>query len=120
MCGSLVDARGLHGLSCRKSAPGHVRHSLINDILWRAIRKAQVPACKEPVGLSRSDGKRPDGVTLIRCSHGKPLVWDVTAPDTIAWSHITSTESNAGAAAGKAACSKTKKYEHLSITHNFI
>ena len=27
---------------------------------------------------------------------------------------------NAGAAADKAACYKTKKYEHLSITHNFI
>ena len=63
--GSFVGARGLHGLSCRKSVPRNVRHSLINDILWRAIKKAQVPACKEPVGLSRSDGKRPDGATLI-------------------------------------------------------
>ena len=59
VCGSFVDARGLDGLSFRKSAPRHVRHSLINDILWRAIKKAQVLACKEPVvGLSRSDGKR--------------------------------------------------------------
>ena len=41
-------------------------------------------------------------------------------PDTFAQSHITSTASNAGAAADKVTCSKTKKYEHLSITHNFI
>ena len=34
---SQVDARGLHGLSCRKSVPRHVRHSLIKDILWIAI-----------------------------------------------------------------------------------
>ena len=40
--------------------------------------------------------------------------------DTFAQSHIKSTATNAGAAADKAACSKTKKYEHLSITHNFI
>ena len=87
-----------------------MRHSLINDILWRAIKKAQVSACKEPVGLSRSDGKRPDGATLIPCSHGKPLAWDVTAPDTFAQTHITSTATNAGASAAKAAdaCSKTK------------
>ena len=70
VCGSFVDARGLHGLSCRKCAPRHVRHSLINDILWRAIKKAQVPTCKEPVGLSRSDGKRSDGATLIPWSYG--------------------------------------------------
>ena len=114
VCGSFVDARGLHGLSCRKSAPQHVRHSLINDILWRVIKKAQVQACKEPVGLSRSDGKRPDGATLIPRSHGKPLAWDVTVPTQ---SHITWTTSNAGVAAEKAACSKPKKYEHLSITH---
>ena len=68
-----------------------------------------MPACKEPVGLSRSDGKRPDGATLISWSHGKPLAWNVTVPDTFAQSHITSTASNAGAAADKAACSKTKK-----------
>ena len=117
VCGSFVDARGL---SCRKSAPRQVRHSLINDILWRAIKKAEVQACKEPVGLSRSDVKRPDGATLIPWSHGKPLAWDLTVPDIFAQSHITSTASNAAAAADKAARSKTKKYEHLSITRNFI
>ena len=52
---------------------GTWRHSLINGILWRAIMKAEVPACKEPVGLSRYDGTRPDGATLIPWSHGKPL-----------------------------------------------
>ena len=118
VCGSFIDARGLHGLSCRKSAPRHVRHSLINDILRRAIKKAQVLACKEPVALSRSDGKRPDGATLIPWSHGKPLARDVTVPDTFVQSHITSTATNASAAADRAACSK--KHEHLNITHNFI
>ena len=86
-----------------------MRHSLINGILWRAIKKARVPACKEPVGLSRSDGKRPDGATSTPWSHGKPLAWDVTVPDTIDQSHITSTATNAGAAADKVVCSKTKK-----------
>ena len=42
-------------------------------------------------------------------SHGKPLAWDVTVPDRFAQSHITSTASNAGAAADKAACNKIKQ-----------
>ena len=86
-----------------------MRHSLINDILWRAIKKAQVPVCKEPVGLSRSDGKRPNDAKLIPWSHGKPLAWDVTVPDSFAQSNITSSALNAGAAADNAASSKTKK-----------
>jgi len=34
------------------------------------------PVSKEPSGLSRSDGKRPDGLTPIPLRAGK---WDVTA-----------------------------------------
>ena len=63
--GVLVDARGLHGLSCRRSAGRHARHSLLNDTIWRALNKAGVQFTKEPTGLLRSDGKRPDSVTLI-------------------------------------------------------
>ena len=37
---------GLHGLSCRRSAPRQQRHSHLNDILWRAIKQAQMPAVK--------------------------------------------------------------------------
>ena len=47
VCGKAVDARGLHGLSCRRSAPRQQRHSHLNDILWRAIKRAQMPAVKE-------------------------------------------------------------------------
>ena len=65
VCGTMVDARGLHGLACRKSAPRHVRHSQLNDVKWRAVKKTQTSANKEPVGLSRADGKRPDGATLV-------------------------------------------------------
>jgi len=61
-CGAVVDARELHGLSCRRSAGRQQRHSLLNDILFRSLRRAQVQASKEPLGLLRSDGKRPDGV----------------------------------------------------------
>jgi len=34
-------------------------------ILWRAFKTASVSGVKEPAGLSRDDGKRPDDVTLL-------------------------------------------------------
>jgi len=38
---------------------------------------------KEPAGLSRDDGKRPDGVTLLPWAKGKPMAWDVTVNQSI-------------------------------------
>ena len=32
--------------------------------------------------LARSDGKRPDGVTMLPWKSGRPLVWDATCSDT--------------------------------------
>jgi len=71
VCGKAVSAQGLHGLACRRSGPRHQRHSQLNDILWQAFKRASVPAVKEPAGLSRDDGKRPDGVTLLPWAKGK-------------------------------------------------
>jgi len=85
VCGKLVDACGLHGLSYRKSAPRQQRHSHMNDIImiiWRAIKRAQVPAVKKPVSLVIEDNKRPDGTTLLPWAREKPMAWDVTVPDT--------------------------------------
>ena len=57
VCGKPVDAHGLYGLFCRKSAPRQQRHSYMNGIIWRAIKRAQVPAVKEPVSLTLEDKK---------------------------------------------------------------
>ena len=101
ICGNKVDARGLHGLSCRKSTQRHIRHSPVNDLIWRAVRKAQIPTFKEPVGLTREDEKQPDDVRLIPWVQGKPPAFDVTMPDTFAPSHLPNTSLTAGAAAEK-------------------
>ena len=119
VCGKAVDARGLYGLSCRRSAPRQQRHSHLNDILWRAIKRAQMPAVKEPVSLMRDDNKRPDGTTLLPWARGKPMAWDVTVPDTCAESHIGSTATKPGAAAHKKAQNKIDKYSKLASTHIF-
>ena len=120
VCGKGVDARGLHGLACRMSTPRHQRHNQMNDIIWRAITRADMPAAKEPVGLIRQDGKRPDGVTLIPWARGKPMAWDVTIPDTFAESHLLETSITPGAAANQAATNKITKYAELSHTHIFF
>ena len=115
-----MDARRLHGLSCRKGTPKHIRHSQLNDLIWRVVIKAQIPAVKEPLGLTREDGKRPDGATLIPWAQGKPLTRDVTVPVTFASSHLPNTSLTACAAADKAAVSKTAKYENLRGPHLFF
>ena len=64
-CGAMVDAKGLHGLSCKGGSGRSARHHSFNDLVWRALSKADIPTVKEPSGLLRTDGKRPDGVTHI-------------------------------------------------------
>ena len=121
VCGGQVDARGLHGLAGKKSTPRHIRHSMVNDILWRAAKKAQVPTCTEPVGLSRIDARRPDGATLVPWARGKPMAWDITVPDTYAQSHVKNTSIKAGTAAdGAAPAAATTKVKYTDITNTDV
>ena len=39
VCSKLVDARGLYGLSCRRSTQRHQRYAMLNDIIWRSIKR---------------------------------------------------------------------------------
>jgi hypothetical protein len=119
-CGAMVDARGTHGLSCRHSAGRSSRHHYLNDLLWRAITRAGVPATKEPNGLYRADGKRPDGLTLVPWREGRSVAWDVTVADTVADSYLAITSVTAGAAAQAAAERKNAKYTEAGNHHIFI
>ena len=112
-CGKTVNARGLHGFSCRNSASRYQRHSNLNDIIWRAVKRASIPAVKEPVDLSQSNAKRPDEATLIHWAREKALTWDVTVPDTFLQSHVDDTAILAGAAPNDAA---TKKEVQVSVS----
>jgi len=80
-CGKTDDARGLRGLACRRNVRQQ-RHYHLNDIIWRGLKRAQIHALEEPMGLMRQDGKRPDGSTILLWFRGKPLAWDVTVADT--------------------------------------
>ena len=50
-CGGAVYARNIHGLSCKRSAGRSICHQQINDLVWRALRKADSPSVKEPSGF---------------------------------------------------------------------
>ena len=73
-CSVEVDVFGRHSLSCKKSEGRHFRHSALNDIVKRGLSAAHIPSRLEPTGLLRSDGKRPDGVTLAPWSGMKIAV----------------------------------------------
>jgi hypothetical protein len=84
------------------------------------MSRAGIAAVKEPHGLTRSDGKRPDGLTLIPWREGRCATWDVTVTDTTAVSYIAITSSLAGSAAEAAALRKEAKYTDLSHSYSFF
>ena len=75
---------------------------------------------KEPSGLARTDGKRPDGLTLIPWREGRSATWDVTVTNTVADSYIQADSVTAGAAAEAAAERKAAKYVDLTRELLFI
>ena len=118
-CGAEVDARGSHGLSCRRSAGRQTRHAQLNDAVHRALTRAGIPSHKEPVGLIPASDLRPDGCTLVSWEQGKCLAWDVTVWDTLAVSYRPETSLVAGAAAERAVIQKNDKYRELKRSHIF-
>jgi len=73
---------------CRKALGRIARHHALNDTVWQALNSAGVPATKEPTGLCRRDGKRPDGLSLMPRQQGKPLIWDITVASMLANSYV--------------------------------
>ena len=120
VCGAEVDCFGIHGLACRKSAGRHMRHNAVNDLIKRALASADIPALLEPKSLSRDDGKRPDGLTVLPWANGRCLVWDFTCPDTLAASHLNRAVISPGLVANDAEDRKTAKYLTLAPLYNFM
>ena len=119
-CGTPVDCLGTHGPHCRKSVGRHPRHSAINDLVKRSLGSAKITAHLEPVGISRSDAKRPDGATVLPWRSGRILVWNATCPDTFAPSHLDLAARGAGTVADQAGARKRAKYAELATTHHFV
>ena len=98
-CHAPADLWGQHALACSHSSGRHHRHSEINEVFRQALCDAGVPAIREPLGLLRTDGKRPDGVTTAPMDAGRCLVWDATVLDTFCASNVNSSACRAGDAA---------------------
>ena len=77
-CGASVDALGLHSFVCKKVPGRPARHHAVNDLVAWDMASAGILVSMELQGLSCSDGKWPDGLSLIPWQAVKPLTWDVT------------------------------------------
>ncbi|KAH0817586.1 hypothetical protein GEV33_005205 [Tenebrio molitor] len=103
-CNAKVDEIGTHGLSCFKSSGRFSRHTEINSIINRSLTSIHVNSTLEPNGLSRDDGKRPDGMTLV------PWIKD---------SYVLKSSEVSGFAAEMACKRKHSKYSSI-ISSNYV
>ena len=94
-------------------APRHQKHNQTGPC--GSLTTAQL----EPVGLARSDGKRPDGVTLVPWKSGKCLLWDFTCANTLAASYLKKGAMESSAAAALAEHRKSSKYRELESQYIF-
>ena len=101
-------------VGCVKSAGRQMRHTCVNNIIHRSLHSARVHAIREPPDFEGQLNLRPDGVTLLPWSRGKPLMWDHTCPDARAPSHLSSSSATAGAAAEHAERNKLAKYAYFA------
>lgn len=120
VCGAVSDALGNHALCCKFQRGRFARHTLGNNVILRALNSADVPSQLEPPGLSRTDGKRPDGVSLIPWSRGRSIVWDFTCAHRQAPSlrHLAC-DQGASIAAHRETL-KAKKYVNITLENDFI
>ncbi len=118
--GDRVDKTGLHGLSCRRSSGRLPSHNQLNTIIKQSLASANIPSVLEPQGLSRTDGKRPDGMTITPWAQGRLLIWDATCWDTIAASNIHIAMLSQGRVADMAARRKRETYQEISYNHHFV
>ena len=119
LCGEMVRKDGLHGLSCRLKTGITPRHDIVNKEFSYAFSSADIPNILQPPGISRDDGKRPDGMTIIPWSHGKSLLWDVTVRDTLAPSYVSESSKKARSIAERAERYKHNHYRKLKENYLF-
>ena len=70
--------------------------------------------------MTRTDGKRPDGSTLVPWSADKYVLWNVTIADTMAPSYATISSISAGLVAERSFARKLARYSELAISHSFV
>ena len=89
-------------------------------ILKKALASIDMLSTLEPPGLSRSDGKRPDGLSHFTWREGKYLVWDFTTSCTVAPSNISTSLKGPGKTAESRENLKCDKYSALGDSYHFV
>ena len=113
-CGKRVEPDGLHRLSCTKSAGCLSHHATLNSFKKQTLGSLDLPSMLDSRGVYRTDGKRPDGVSLITWEIGKELMGGVTVVDAFAPSRLNQGSlCNQGATAAEVEASKIEKYREL-------
>ena len=79
----------------------------------KKVKRADMPAVKEPVNVRLMHDGNDQMEQLIPRARGKPLAWNVAVLDTHVGSHIHDTAIQLGAAADQVATSKCIKYRTL-------
>ena len=64
------------------------RHNWLNIVIEQSLTSANILSVLEPEGLSCSNDKRPDGMTITSWAQGQLLFWNATCWDTVAASNI--------------------------------
>jgi hypothetical protein len=116
VCNATADDFRAPALVCRKSTGRRLRHDAVNDLIKRALASADIPSRLEPACLSRDDGKRPDGLTLMPWAIGRCMVWDFTCCHTLAASFLNKAVLGQGFVAE---ARKTSKYSALAANYTF-
>lgn len=91
-----------------------------NDVVRRALVLTNVLCVLEPSGLSRTDGKRPDGLTLVPWKDEKCLIWYVTCVSIVAAYHLSRTVSTPSAVSEDAANRKRMKCAELLSSYHYV
>ena len=110
VCGEELDAHGDHALTCKRGVGRGARHKDLNERVRSALNEAGHVSVLELSGLTRTDGKRPDGVTVMPFERGLPMAWDVTVVHTCAPSYLRASVYEAGSVAAAAEAKKETKY----------
>ena len=96
------------------------RQATLISLIKQTLGSLDLLSMLEPRRLYRTDGKRPDGVTILPWELGKQLVWEVTVVDALAPSRLNQGSScNPGTTATEAEARKMEKYREL-IDNGYI
>ena len=42
ICGASIDEKCLHSFACKKNSGRYIRHSILNDVIWRSLSRAKI------------------------------------------------------------------------------